>query len=286
MAYLPSKLLEQRLLRFLEEDLEIGDVTAELIPNKKVKANIIAKEEGIICGTRFAGIIMEAVGINVVEKWEDGRRIKAGDTVLNLEGMSKDILTVERTVLNLIMRLSGIATLTNKLVNVVNESGLGIRITATRKTTPGFRYFEKYAVKIGGGDTHRWGLSDAILIKKNHLSMFDRDPIRKILHEVKTRTSFSKKIEIEVENNMQLQKALEYGPDIIMLDNFNPEAITKAVGLVEGHSHRSRPLIEVSGGIKEANIGEFLIPGVDILSMGLLTHSAKALDFSLLITGP
>ncbi|MFW9854969.1 MAG: carboxylating nicotinate-nucleotide diphosphorylase [Candidatus Thorarchaeota archaeon] len=286
MAYLPSKLLEQRLLRFLEEDLELGDVTVEFIPNKKVKAGIIAKEEGIICGTRFAAIIMEAVGINVVEKWEDGSPVKTGDIVLNLEGMSKDILTVERTILNLIMRLSGIATLTHNLVNLVNQSGLGIRITATRKTTPGFRYFEKYAVKIGGGDTHRWGLSDAVLIKKNHLSLFDKDPIPSVLNGIKTQASFSKKIEIEVENNTQLEKALEFRPDIIMLDNFNPEAIGEAIRIVEGHSHRSRPVIEVSGGITEDNIVQFLIPGVDILSMGLLTHSAKALDFSLLINAP
>lgn len=283
MAYLPPKLIEQRLLRFLEEDLELGDVTAELVPNKKVQASLLAKEAGILCGARFAQILMGTVGITVLDTLKDGDPVELGDIILRLEGMSRDILIVERTILNLIMRLSGIATITHKLVNKVRQSGLTTRIASTRKTTPGFRYFEKYAVRVGGGDPHRWGLSDAILIKKNHLALFDNAAIRTVLNRGKIQASFSKKIEIEVEDLAGLKQALAIGADIVMLDNFSPETIITAIQLLDQLSPPSRPLVEVSGGITEVNIGRFLIPGVDILSVGFLTHSVCALDFSLVI---
>ncbi|MFX0170367.1 MAG: carboxylating nicotinate-nucleotide diphosphorylase [Candidatus Hodarchaeota archaeon] len=283
MAYIPVKVLEQKLLNFLQEDIEYGDITSELIPNIPVQAIVVAKQEGFLCGIVFVKILLESLGITVLDYFKDGSTIKKGDIILQLEGSSREILISERTVLNLLMRLSGIATQTQKFRNMVKEAKQNIIIASTRKTTPGIRYFEKYAVKIGGGDTHRFSLSDTVLIKENHLSLFGKKPIKSILLQSQASTSFTKKIDIEVENLGDFKEALKLSPDIIMLDNFSPSDIRAAIEIIEKKPNHIRPLIEVSGGISEQNIENVLIPGVDIISIGALTHSVKAIDFSLKI---
>ncbi|MFX0120900.1 MAG: carboxylating nicotinate-nucleotide diphosphorylase [Candidatus Hodarchaeota archaeon] len=286
MSYLPSKLLEKRLIQFLQEDMEYGDITSNLIPNIQVQANVISKEEGILCGLDFTKILLRFLDIEVSSLFNDGDVIRKGDIIMQLRGLSRDILVSERTILNLLMRLSGIATQTRKLVDRVKNLGHDIIIASTRKTTPGFRYFEKYAVNIGGGDPHRWSLSDTVLIKENHLSLLRKGAILKILNKTKNMTSFTKKVDIEVENLSELKEALKLTPDIIMLDNFSIEDIYSAIEIVRNASKQPYPLIEVSGGISDQNIEKYLIAGIDIISMGNLTHSVKSIDFSLKIIKP
>jgi nicotinate-nucleotide pyrophosphorylase (carboxylating) len=283
MAYIPKKMIEEKLLQFFKEDIDYGDITSELVPNVQVNAFLSAKQEGIVCGIKFAKILLESLDIEVTSYQEEGKSVKKGDLVLELRGKSRTILASERTVLNLIMRLSGIATQTHKFVKKVEQSGQDIIIAATRKTTPGFRYFEKYAVLIGGGDSHRWSLSDTILIKENHLRLFKDQGIERIVKQAKKRVSFSKKIEIEVENLDDLKIAMRLSPDIIMLDDFTIKDIQEAIKIVRQTSKHVKPLIEVSGGISEKNINDYLIPGINIISIGALTHSVSSMDFSLKI---
>jgi len=283
MAYLPPKLLERKLLQFLQEDLEFGDITTEIVPDKIVKANLIAKENGTVCGIYFASILSKAVGLEIITYKTDGDQIDKGEVVFTLKGSSRLILVVERTLLNIVMRLSGITTQTKQLVNMITKSKLPIKIASTRKTTPGFRYFEKYAVKVGGGDTHRWSLSDEILIKENHLALFKGDLIDSILRKFQQLSSFTKKIDIEVETIEEFENVLSLNPDVIMLDDFTPEKIQKAITLMNDQISGKKPLIEISGGVKSENFSKFLIKGIDIISMGALTHTAKSLDFSLKI---
>ncbi len=283
MSYIPPKLLEKKILQFLQEDIEYGDITGELVPNIPVHANLISKREGILCGLIFAKILLESLGVEVSTLFKDGDTIRKGDVILQLRGLSRAILVSERTILNLLMHLSGIATQTRKLVDRVKQSGQDIKIASTRKTTPGFRYFEKYAVKIGGGDPHRWNLSDTVLIKENHLNVLGEDAIPTILNQSKITTSFTKKVDIEVESLSELKMALKLSPEIIMLDDFSTEDIQAAIEIVKQDSKQKCPLIEVSGGISEQNIDIYLIPGIDIISMGSITHSVTAIDFSLKI---
>ncbi|UCE14068.1 MAG: carboxylating nicotinate-nucleotide diphosphorylase [Candidatus Heimdallarchaeota archaeon] len=283
MSYIPSKLLEQRLVQFLHEDIQYGDVTSELVPNVPVKAKVISKQEGILCGLKFVKILLKSLNVEVSTPFKDGEAIREGDEVLLLHGLSRPILVTERTILNLMMRLSGIATQTRNLVNKVHKSGQKMIIASTRKTTPGFRYFEKYAVKAGGGDPHRWNLSDTVLIKENHLKLLKEDAITTLLNQSKEVTSFSKKVDIEVENIAELKIALKFSPEIIMLDEFSINDIREAIEIVRTKSKQNPPLIEISGGITEQNIEDYFIPGVDIISVGALTHSVQALDFSMKI---
>ncbi|MFX1516157.1 MAG: carboxylating nicotinate-nucleotide diphosphorylase [Promethearchaeota archaeon] len=283
MSYMPSKLLEKRLLQYLKEDMRYGDLTSDLVPNIPIHANIISKQEGVVCGLSFVEILLKSLDIEVSSLFSDGDTVRPRDIVLQLRGQSRVILSSERTVLNLLMRLSGIATKTQELVNKINQTGQKTILASTRKTTPGFRYFEKYAVKIGGGDPHRWNLSDMILIKENHLLLLGEEAIPTILEHSKRKTSFTKKIEIEVENLSELSIALRAQPDIIMLDDFSNNDIQEAIAMVKQTPDQKRPLIEVSGGITDQNIDDYIIPGIDIISMGMLTHSATAIDFSLRI---
>ncbi|MHA1976287.1 MAG: carboxylating nicotinate-nucleotide diphosphorylase [Candidatus Hodarchaeales archaeon] len=283
MAFLPPKLLETKLLQFLEEDLEFGDITTDITVDRPVQANLIAKDQGFVCGLEFSRILSEAVGLEVNTYKNDGEAIDKKEVVLTLKGSSKTILLVERTVLNIVMRLSGITTQTKKLVSIISNSNLPIRIASTRKTTPGFRYFEKYAVKTGGGDTHRWSLSDEILIKENHIAMFKGEKISDILSKYQKSSSFSKKIDIEVENLDEFKNVIELHPDVIMLDNFTSDMIQQAISFMNKQISGRKPLIEISGGITPENIENYLIKGVNVISIGALTHSVRSLDFSLKI---
>ena len=283
LSYLPEKMLEKMLLLFLQEDIGFGDITGEVVPEKNVTALLFAKQHGILCGLDFARILLKSLDLKCHSDKKDGDIIAPKDLILTVEGNSKLILIVERTILNLLMRLSGITTQTKTLVDIVKKADKPIVIASTRKTTPGLRYFEKYAVKIGGGDPHRWSLSDTILIKENHLVLFPNENIKEVVTKFKQVSSFTKKIDIEVEAMKEFEEVLESDPDIIMLDDFTPDQINESIKILNSKKMSKKPLIEISGGISADNIENYLLPGVDIISIGALTHSVKSIDFSLKI---
>ena len=273
--------MEERLLEFLKEDLGFEDITTNaLVPEKTTaRARIICKGEGVIAGVQEACVIFRLLNIDFKPLVRDGDRVRKGQTVMELSGSARAILYAERTVLNIMMRMSGIATETSKLVEATKKVNPKIRIACTRKTTPGFRYFEKKAVALGGGDTHRFRLDDMILIKDNHLSIIGG--VREAVKQARLKTSFSKKIEVEVENAEQALEAALAGADIIMFDNMPPEEAKKTLELLEERGLREKVLIELSGGITPENIKKYSALNVDIISMGYITHSARALDLSL-----
>lgn len=276
-----DKLLEKRLLEFLEEDLGFGDITTNaLIPEDAIaEARIIVKRDGVIAGIREAGIILKLLNVNFKPLVKDGDRVTSGQTIVELSGSARAILSAERTILNIMMRMSGIATETAKLVDAAKKNNPKLRIACTRKTTPGFRYFEKRAVILGGGDSHRFRLDDMILIKDNHLSIVGG--VKEAVNQARSRCSFSKKIEIEVENADQALEAASAGADIIMFDNMSPEEAKKTLKLLEEKGLRDKVLIELSGGITPENIEKYMALNVDIISMGYIIHSIRALDLSL-----
>lgn len=276
-----DKLLEKRLLEFLEEDLGFGDITTNaLIPEDAIaEARIIVKRDGVIAGIREAGIILKLLNVNFKPLVKDGDRVTSGQTIVELSGSARAILSAERTILNVMMRMSGIATETAKLVDAAKKNNPKLRIACTRKTTPGFRYFEKRAVILGGGDSHRFRLDDMILIKDNHLSIVGG--VKEAVNQARSRYSFSKKIEIEVENADQASEAASAGADIIMFDNMSPEEAKKTLKLLEEKGLRDKVLIELSGGITPENIEKYMALNVDIISMGYIIHSIRALDLSL-----
>ena len=269
--------MKSKYRRFLEEDIGSGDVTSEAIIPKDVTARgrIICKEQCVLAGVAEASEVFEDLGAKVVMKSRDGTRVKKGDIVLEVRGPARSLLAGERLALNIVMRMSGIATLTDSLVRRCRRINPKVKVAATRKTTPGFREFEKKAVVLGGGWSHRMGLYDAVLIKNNHIKI--AGGIRQALVRAK-RKGVKGKIEIEVETPEQAFEALELGADIIMLDNFSPEAAKKLAK--ELKRLRSRVVIEVSGGIRPDNIEKYA-PAADIISLGWLTHSFKSIDFSM-----
>ncbi len=275
-----EKLLEKRLLQMVEEDVGPCDVTTIFSPDKKVKAEIVAKEEGIISGVSELSTLFRLFSIKAQPLLSDGQKVKKKQKIFLLEGRSKDILVVERTAVNIISRMSGIATLTKKYVDKAASVNPKVRIAATRKTTPMFGFFEKKAALAGGADTHRLGLYDLVLIKDNHLRLF-RDNPASALKTARRETSFSHKIEIEVKKAEDAYIAAEYGADIVMLDNMPASEVKKIVSGLEKRGLRSKVLLEVSGRIDLKNIEEYAKTGADVLSIGRITHSAPALDISL-----
>jgi len=282
--FLPRKIIEKKLYEFLKEDLGQGDVTTSiLIPDgTRVEAEIIAKESGVIAGIEEAKILLEGLGVKVEAKVKDGQKISSGKTIIKLEGDAKTILAAERTVLNLISRMSGIATQTNKIIRKVRAAGYKTIIACTRKTAPSLEYFDKKAVWLGGGDPHRLHLDDMILIKDNHIAVIGN--LKEAIKIARRKASFSKKIEVEVSSVNEAVEAAKAGADIIMLDNFTPKDIKKTIEKLQKKKLRKRVLVEASGKINEENVLEFASVGVDIISLGSLTHSVKALDISLEIT--
>jgi nicotinate-nucleotide pyrophosphorylase (carboxylating) len=278
---IPKKILEEKFRRFVEEDVGQGDITTVLtIPAKtRVEAKIIAEEPGVVAGIEEALIFLEYYGFQVKPLVSDGAEVKPKTTLLKIVGDARTLLTVERTLLNLLSRMSGIATTTSKLVKKVRKAGYKTRIACTRKVAPGLSYFDKKAVMIGGGDPHRLHLDDMILIKDNHLAIIN--DIAEAITKVREAVSFSKKVEVEAPTTKQAVKAAEAGADIVMLDNFTPEQARKTVELMQKKGFKGKVLIESSGGITEENLLEFAAAGVDIISLGEITHSPKALDLSL-----
>jgi nicotinate-nucleotide pyrophosphorylase (carboxylating) len=281
--FLPRKILEEKLRNVLAEDVGQGDVTTALIvsENSKAEAKIITNESGVAAGIEEAKILLESLGLKVeaLVAVADGERIKMKQTLLKISGDARTILSVERTLLNLLSRMSGIATATRRLTEEIKQAGLKTTVACTRKTAPGLLYFDKKAVLVGGGDTHRLHLDDMILIKDNHLVV--AGGIGNAVKRVKTNASFSKKIEVEVSSVEDVKKAAISGADIIMLDNFSPRQIKKAVNLLKKAEVFGKVLLEASGGITAKNILNFASTGVDIVSLGELTDSTKALDISL-----
>ncbi len=272
--------MRSRIHEFLKEDIRSGDITSELVvpEDEKAKAKIVCKERCVLAGISDAAEVFQELGAKVTAQLQDGRHSERGAVVLEVEGRARDLLAGERLALNLIMRMSGIATQTDILVHRCQRINPKVRIAATRKTTPGFREFEKKAVKLGGGDPHRYGLDDAILIKDNHITI--AGGVKEALERAK-RGSFTKKIEIEVQSPMDAKLAVENGADIVMLDNFSPETAKSTAADLR----RIKPgiLIEVSGGIKPDNAEDYA-QAADIISLGSLTHSYRSIDFSMDIT--
>ncbi|OFH98060.1 putative nicotinate-nucleotide pyrophosphorylase [Clostridium acetireducens DSM 10703] len=268
-------LIDEFIKSALKEDIPYGDVTTNSIVNEKDKSivDLIAKEEGIIAGINVFERVFHFVGeVDVDFLVQDGDKVKKGEVIGHIKGSTRAILTGERTALNYLQRMSGIATLTKKFVDELQ--GTNAKLLDTRKTTPNMRVFEKYAVKIGGGVNHRYNLSDGVLIKDNHIDA--AGGIKNAIELVRKNASFVRKIEVEVENFQQLQEALEAKADIIMLDNMTAENMKKAVSIING-----RAITEASGNITLDNIKEKAESGVDYISTGATTHSHKALDLSM-----
>ncbi len=279
--FIPKMILEERIRKFLEVDTGQGDITTALLipPTTTVEAEIIAKEPGIVAGIEEALTFMESLDFQASAAVSDGSRIEKKTTILKVVANARTLLSIERTLLNLLSRMSGIATKTNRIVNKVRSVRHKTRIACTRKVAPGLLYFDKKAVMVGGGDTHRLHLDDLVLIKDNHLKIIG--DVKKAVEKVRNTVSFSKKVEIEVSTTKDALKAAEAGVDVVMLDNFLPQQIKETIALLEKEGLRGRVLIEASGGINEENVVEFADTGVDVLSLGEITDSAKALDISL-----
>jgi len=269
-------MLITELERFIEEDLGYDEVSCNIIPDCKVQAEVVAKEFGIIAGLGEATQIFEYFDILPTTDLTDGDLVKESDIIFNLDGGARSILKSERLALNFLGRMSGIATLTRQYV----EKAAGPRIACTRKTTPGFRKFEKRAVIAGGGDPHRFNLSDAVMIKDNHIEVIG---LEKAIIAAKKAASFTRKIEVEVETADNAVRAAQMGVDIIMFDNMTVIEIQKAVRSLEEKKLRDDVILEASGGITIENVDKYAISGVDIISIGALTHSSNWLDISLRI---
>lgn len=260
----------------LEEDVPFGDITTNsIVPaDRRVSGRFIAKDDGVLCGIDIAQRTFELVSgdFEMVKYFKDGDSIKKGDVIAEISGNARTILTGERTALNLMQRASGIATATAKAVKAV--AGTKAHIADTRKTMPGLRLLDKYAVRVGGGVNHRFNLSDGVLIKDNHIAA--AGSIKNAVEAARRHCPHTLKIEVEVENFVQLYEALEAKADIIMLDNMSNEDMAKAVQIIGG-----RAIVEASGNMGEKDLSEVAKTGVDLISIGSLTHSVKTLDISL-----
>jgi nicotinate-nucleotide pyrophosphorylase (carboxylating) len=282
--FVPRKILEEKLKQLLAEDIGLGDVTsAAVVPSGlTAEAAVKAKEAGTAAGVEEAAVLAESLGLNVKAEVADGEAFRKGQVIMKISGDARTILSAERTILNLISRMSGIATTTRKLTAKLKKARVKARIAATRKTAPGLLYFDKKAVLIGGGDPHRLHLDDMVLVKDNHITV--AGSIENAVKNAKQNASFSKKIEVEVARVTDVLKAAEAGADIIMLDNFSPKQIRAAVELLKKAGFFGKILLEASGKITAENLLEYATTQVDIISMGELTHSVEALDVSLEIT--
>jgi len=276
-------ILKQALL----EDIGTGDVTTcAVIPeNHRSKAVLIAGEIFLLAGVPFAERIFQLVHhvrkgvishvVKFIASKKDGDVVKKGTIIARISGNTRELLMGERTALNFLQRLSGIATLTHKFVECVD--GLPVKIVDTRKTTPGLRIFEKYAVRVGGGSNHRFGLFDGVLIKDNHINV--AGGIEKAVRIARENTQHMLKVEVEVKNIKEVKSALSAGAEIIMLDNMSLKDIKKSVEIIR--EQNPQVIIEASGNIRMENVRAVAETGVDLISVGALTHSAAAVDISM-----
>jgi len=269
----------QELLEFLKEDIGDRDITTDAIVPEDLEAaaEVVAGEDGVLAGLEEVVQLLDHEGLGHEARFKDGDGIEKGSVIMEVSGNARKILGTERLVLNILTRMSGIATLTRTLPRQAKP--YGIKIAGTRKTTPGFRYFEKKAIKIGGGHPHRLGLDDAFLIKDNHIQVAG---LEEAINRVK-KSGISKEVEVEVSTPEDALKACRLGVDIIMLDNMEPEAIERTIGEMEKEGLRNGTKIELSGGITPENLESFLRLRPDVISMGALTTNAKWLDMSMRI---
>ncbi len=269
--------MRSRIQEYLKEDVGSGDITSELVvpEDRMARGNILCKEDCVVAGLEEAAMVFEELGVKIVKAAGDGSEVRKGTVVLEVVGPARAVLAGERLALNFIMRMSGIATLVNGLMKKAREVNPGVRVAATRKTTPGFRDFEKKAVMLGGGHPHRSGLYDAVLIKDNHIRM--AGGVAEALRRAKKGGS-TKKVEIEVETPEDALTAVQEGADIIMLDNFGPEKVKSVAA--ELRNINPEVQIEASGGIRPEDVERYA-EGADIISLGWLTHSVRSIDFSM-----
>jgi nicotinate-nucleotide pyrophosphorylase (carboxylating) len=268
----------QYLLRFIKEDSPFGDVTSDaIIPDCTCRAVIRAEQEGVIAGIDEAVALFRHFGIVAEPGKQDGETVIPHDIILSLAGNARAILLTERTALNLIGRMSGIATQTRKFADVVSAVNSRCRIASTRKTCPGLRALDKKAVQLGGGDPHRMSLSDGILIKDNHLMLV---PLTDAVRAARAASAY-RKIEVEIETPADALTAAKEGADIILLDNMTPCKVQESLAGLKNAGLRDRVIIELSGGIDETTLPEYALLDVDIISMGALTHTVKNFSVTL-----
>jgi nicotinate-nucleotide pyrophosphorylase (carboxylating) len=267
-----------QLLSFLAEDVPAGDITTlTLLPDKIVSARIEAREEMILAGVEECVWLFEYFNVSVMVEADDGEHVAAGTKILSLAGSVHVILSVERTVLNLLGRMSGIATATSVAQALAARINDHVKVAGTRKTAPGLRYFDKKAIRIGGGDPHRYSLSDAFLIKDTHRALL---PVGVAVRKAKAYSSYHK-VECEVENLIDAIEAAEAGADILMFDNMVPSAVHEVIVALAVRGLRSQLMLEVSGGITPETIHMWAGIDVDAISIGALTHSVRCVDVSL-----
>ncbi|MEE8339304.1 MAG: carboxylating nicotinate-nucleotide diphosphorylase [Xanthomonadales bacterium] len=265
----------------LEEDTGFGDITSEAIfsADHVSQAQILAREDLVVCGLEVARRVFYRVDPTLIVDLvaSDGDRVNKEKIVLRAEGSTISLLTAERTALNFLQRLSGIATLSRRFADAARKSGSGVRVVDTRKTTPGWRALEKNAVRSGGCFNHRSSLGEHVLIKENHIAA--AGSLQEAVNRARAFAPHCAKIEVEAESLLEVTEALTSGAEIIMLDNMSPEHIRQAVALID-----KAAIVEISGGIRLETFADYALPGVDVISVGALTHSAPAADLSMTIT--
>ncbi|MGD2200030.1 MAG: carboxylating nicotinate-nucleotide diphosphorylase [Candidatus Bathyarchaeota archaeon] len=275
------QLVEEKLKDFLEEDIGMGDITSIALvdEDQQGRARLYFREDGVAAGLREAGMVFNLLGCDVKPHRKDGEMVQEGQTLIEVEGSVRALLAGERTVLNIVGRMSGIATRVAEAQRVASEANPGVRVAATRKTVPGLRDLDKRAVELGGGDTHRFRLDDCVLIKDNHLALVPS--IAEAVGRARDRVSFTKKIEVEVRSLEGALEAAEAGADIVMFDNMPPGEICISLDGLNERGLREGRLFEASGGITLSNLADYAASGVDVVSMGSLTHSVRSLNVKL-----
>ncbi|MEJ2250463.1 MAG: carboxylating nicotinate-nucleotide diphosphorylase [Candidatus Lokiarchaeota archaeon] len=275
-------IIERKIREFLEEDCSFDDVSSKFISNdSKITAKIICKNSGYVSGLEEIELLFNILGVEIEIKKDDGEKVLKGDIIAIINGYPREILLGERVALNILTHMSALTTSTRYYLEIIDKAAKKTKIACTRKTLPGLRIFEKKAVEMGGGDTHRFSLDDMILLKDTHLRYYNGD-IKRLLDDVNENASFSKKIEIEVENANDALIAAQKGADIIMLDNMSPKKVKEAISLLKAHNLREKVIIEISGGINIENIISYVECEPDIISTSEITQfPPKQVDFSL-----
>lgn len=271
-----QKSTKKYLKSFLAEDIKSGDITSKLLPRKKIIAHIISRENGIVAGVQYAKEIFQSKNCLVTIHKKDGQQVISNQKIMTIAGDIYPILSCERTVLNLMSRMSGIATQTNTYVKKIHAANPKVELYSTRKTAPGLRIFDKDAVAIGGGNSYRMSLDQMVMIKDNHIAASES-----LLGLIKQAKQKHKKIEVEVENLDDAIIAARASVDIIMLDNMTPLQIKKIIQKLKQLNLRNKVRIEASGGINHSNITQYAKSGVDMISIGRLTSTVSGLDLSL-----
>ena len=261
---------------FLAEDIKSGDITSKLLPRKKITAHIISRENGIVAGVQYAKEIFQSRNCKVTIHKKDGQQVIPNQKIMTIIGDTYPVLSCERTALNLMSRMSGIATQTSTYAKKIRSANPKVGLYSTRKTAPGLRIFDKDAVVIGGGNRHRMSLDQMVMIKDNHISASGS-----LVDIIKRAKEKHKKIEVEVESLQDAITAAREGVDIIMLDNLSPPKIREIIKKLKQLNLRNKVKIEASGGINHSNVSQYAKSGVDIISIGRLTSSVTGLDLSL-----